>query len=53
MKLIKFGTAGIFNTGVDWGLYFLLTHAIHWGVTASKLTGSLGGISSAFLLNAL
>ncbi len=53
MKLLRFGTAGIINTGVDWGLYFLMANAIHYGGTAAKLIGSAGGISSAFLFNAL
>ena len=52
-KILKFGTAGVVNTGVDWGLYFLCANVLQSGDITAKVIGAIGGVTSAFILNAL
>ncbi|NDK55267.1 GtrA family protein [Pontibacter fetidus] len=52
-KILKFGLAGVINTAVDWALYFAMVHTLLPGNEAiAKLAGSVGGVTSAFALNA-
>ena len=52
-KFLKFGTAGVVNTGVDWGLYFLCSNVLLSGDITAKIIGAIGGVTSAFMLSAL
>ncbi|MGV3541174.1 MAG: GtrA family protein [Rufibacter sp.] len=52
-QVLKFGIAGIFNTGVDWVFYFMLSNWLQVEPTVSKGIGVAAGMTSAFILNML
>lgn len=54
-KILMFATAGVVNTGIDWFVFFLMANLYNFnnGEIFAKFTGAVGGISSAFILNAL
>jgi putative flippase GtrA len=52
-KFLKFSLAGVINTTVDWGLYFGVVYILVPGNEVfAKLIGALGGVTTAFALNA-
>lgn len=52
-KLVRFAVAGAFNTGIDWLVYFLATRLFSMDDIPAKITGTVAGISSAYILNYL
>lgn len=52
-KIIKFGIAGLINTGIDWAFYFLFSKLLGQSEMNAKLIGAVGGVTSAYVLNAL
>jgi putative flippase GtrA len=51
LQFLKFGIAGIFNTAVDWGTYFLFLKVFYHNEIVAKVAGVFIGIISAFILN--
>jgi putative flippase GtrA len=50
-QALKFGVVGVLNTGVDWGLYALLSGGLLFRPAAAKAISYGAGVANSYLLN--
>lgn len=50
-KFIKFGTVGVLNTGVDWGVFFLFSNVFMASVYVSQIFAYVIATTNSYILN--
>ena len=48
---LSFCCVGLFNTLVNYGVFFLMMHGLHWHYLAAGVSGFLSGAVTGFFLN--
>lgn len=48
---LVFGAIGLFNTAIDFAVFFVLLHFLHWTIVVSQLVSYSCGILNSYLCN--